>query len=90
MKEIQIVHRSGHADTLGMPGGSDGGNPQSLAVQGTSSVDVPAIPTPVIAPPESGGGCSVGPPGRRGGDTSLAWLALAAAALAWLRRPRKR
>ncbi len=68
----------------------DGGNPQSLAVQGTSSVDVPAIPTPVIAPPESGGGCSVGPPGRRGGDTSLAWLALAAAALAWLRRPRKR
>jgi len=68
----------------------DGGNPQSLAVQGTSSVDAPTIPTPIIAPPESGGGCSVGPPGRRGGDTSLAWLALAAGALAWLRRPRKR
>jgi cytochrome c553 len=69
---------------------SDGGNPQSLAVQGASSVDAPAVPPPAVVPPESGGGCSMGPPGRRGGDTSLAWLALAAAALAWLRRPGRR
>lgn len=66
----------------------DGGNPPSLTAQGTSAVDAPALPAPTIMPPESGGGCSVGPPGRRGGDAGLALLALAAAMLAWLRRPR--
>lgn len=68
----------------------DGGNPPSLSMQGTSNVEASSIPTPAAVPPESGGGCSVGPPGHRGGDNSLALLALAAAALAWMRRPRKR
>lgn len=68
----------------------DGANPPSLAVQGTSTGGAPPIPAPAAVPPESGGGCSAGPPQRRGGDTSLAWLALAAAALAWVRRPRRR
>lgn len=67
----------------------DGGNPQSLAVQGASASGAPTIPAPAAVPPESGGGCSAGPPERRGGDTSLTWLALAAAALAWVRRPRR-
>jgi MYXO-CTERM domain-containing protein len=66
----------------------DGGNPSSLAVQGAAATSAPDMPSPLAAPPESGGGCTAGPPDRRGGDTSLAWLALAAAALAWLRRPR--
>lgn len=64
----------------------DGGNPASVALQGTLDTQASPQPAPVL-PMESGGGCSTRPPGRSG-DASLALLALAAAALAWLRRPR--
>lgn len=66
----------------------DGGNPSSLAVQGAAATGAPDMTSPLATPPESGGGCTAGPPDRRGADTSLVWLALMAAFLAWLRRRR--
>lgn len=60
----------------------DGGNPASVALEATLPATAPTEPGPTALPVESGGGCSVGPPGSQHRDISLAaWLLLAAA---WL------
>lgn len=71
--------------TLQMRG--DGGNPASVAVEGSALPD--ATPhSPVAVVPESGGGCTMGPPSRSQTDISLLLAALAALALTRLRRHR--
>ncbi len=60
----------------------DGGNPASVALQAALPAAAPSVPEATALPVESGGGCSVGPPGSQQRDISLAaWLLLAAA---WL------
>lgn len=59
---------------------SDQANPASIRLEGRSGTAPVALPdNPVAVGTDSGGGCSVGPPGRKAADPTLALAALLAA-----------
>ena len=69
---------------------SNAGNPASIRVEGIGTPDQPIATAPLdVLPAQTGGGCTIGPPGREQADNTLLILVTSAAALAWKRRCRR-